>query len=211
MSMMNSKTYWEGYYKNNPNPSVESPFASFTLPFLEKGMSMYELGCGNGRDSVFFAQKGLNVTAFDQCDSEIEHLKGAFKNVNVSFEAGDFTALGKRKEVDSIYSRFTLHSVSEKLEKDTLDWAFKTLKPNGVLLIEIRSVLDELYGQGEALNTNEFMTSHYRRFVEFEPFVKRIQNAGFSIIYKIQAKGLAPYKSEDPVVIRVIAQKRSFD
>lgn len=174
-------------------------------------MSMYELGCGNGRDSVFFGNNGLIVSAFDQCDSEIEHLNNACKNVNISFEAGDFTALGKRKAVDSIYSRFTLHSVSEKLEKDTLDWAFKTLKPNGILLVEIRSVLDELYGKGEPLNTNEFMTSHYRRFVEFEPFVQRIQKAGFSIIYKIQSKGLAPYKSEDPVVIRVIAQKRSLD
>ena len=208
---MNSKSYWEDYYRSNPDPSGESPFAIFTLPFLEKGMSMYELGCGNGRDSVFFAKNGLEVIAFDQCVSEITHLNKSCKDLSVAFESGDFTALGKRKEVDSIYSRFTLHSVSEKLEKDTLDWAFKTLKPKGILLIEIRSVLDELYGKGEALSTNEFMTSHYRRFVEFDPFVQRIKNAGFSIIYKVQSRGLAPYKSEDPVVIRVIAQKQSFE
>ena len=40
-----------------------------------------------------------------------------------------------------------------------------------------------------------------------EPFAQRLEEAGFKILYKLQSKGLAPYKTEDPVVIRIIAQK----
>ena len=38
--------------------------------------------------------------------------------------------------------------------------------------------------------------------------LNRIENSGFEIMYKIEDKGLAIYKDEDPVVIRIIAQKK---
>ena len=59
--------YWEDYYKNHQDPGEESPFARFVLPFFNKSDSLYELGCGNGRDSIFFEKFGLNIIAFDQC------------------------------------------------------------------------------------------------------------------------------------------------
>ena len=37
--------------------------------------------------------------------------------------------------------------------------------------------------------------------------VNSLTEAGFDILYKVQSKGLAQYKSEDPMVIRIIAQK----
>ena len=52
-----------------------------------------------------------------------------------------------------------------------------------------------------------FVTDHYRRFVHFDTIIGRVESVGFKIIYKVQSKGLAPYGTEDPVVIRLIAQK----
>lgn len=201
--------YWEEYYKNHQDPGDESPFARFIVPFLKNGGSLYELGCGNGRDSLFFEKFGVNIVAFDQCENEINYLNDKYKSEKLSFEDGDFTTLGKKAPSDSIYSRFTLHSVNEEQEIQTLKWAFDTLKDNGLFFIEIRSVHDELFGQGEALDGNSFVTDHYRRFVKFEDFVGRIEAVGFNVMYKLQSKGLAVYKTEDPMVIRVIAQKIS--
>lgn len=201
--------YWEEYYKNNQDPVDESPFARFVVPFLKNGGSLYELGCGNGRDSIFFEKFGVNIVAFDQCENEINYLNDKYKSDSISFEDGDFTALGKKDPSDSIYSRFTLHSVNEEQEVQTLKWAHDTLKDNGLFFIEIRSVHDELFGQGDAVDGNSFVTDHYRRFVNFEDFVGRIEAVGFNVIYKLQSKGLAIYKTEDPMVIRVIAQKNS--
>ncbi len=207
--MTDSKEYWEGYYRQNPDPAHESPFARFAAGFLNDGDHLYELGCGNGRDSFYFGKLGVHVVAFDQCDSELAYLNEQNDQPNVQFEAGDFTALGIRPKVQHIYSRFTLHSVAEDKERQTLDWAFETLEENGLMLIEIRSIRDELYGKGEEVGKDEFVTTHYRRFVDFAGFVGRVKEAGFSILYKIESSGLAPYGDNDPVVIRVVAQRKA--
>ena len=175
--------------------------------FLAAEDKMYELGCGNGRDSVFFGNMGVEIIGFDQCQEEISHLNDQNTLQNIRFEAADFTQLGVKPKVNRIYSRFTLHSVSEEKEKDTLDWCLSNLEEEGLLFIEIRSILDELCGKGEKVGENEYVTTHYRRFVVFQDFIQRIEEAGFSILYKIESKGLAPYGSEDPVVIRVVAQR----
>jgi cyclopropane fatty-acyl-phospholipid synthase-like methyltransferase len=205
--MVDSKEYWEGYYKNNPDPFGESQFARFVAGFLNQGESLYELGCGNGRDSMFFGKKGVEVVAFDQCENEIGYLESKNEMPNLHFESGDFTNLGNRTKVNHIYSRFTLHSVSEDKEVDTLAWAYNHLLSRGFLFVEIRGVNDDLYGKGEKVGIDEFVTSHYRRFVVFEDFVQRIQRAGFEVIYKIESKGLAPHGDDDPAVIRVVGRR----
>jgi len=203
--MSENKEYWEGYYRDHRDPAAESPFAQFVSGFLSPGDHMYELGCGNGRDSVYFAKKGVNVTAFDQCSNEISYLNEQHGSPHLSFESGDFTALGNRPKTNAIYSRFTLHSVTLEGERRALQWSYDTLEEGGRMYIEIRSVQDELCGQGEQVGENEYVTSHYRRFVTFDGFVERIKNAGFSILYQQEDKGLAPYGDDDPVVIRVVA------
>ncbi len=199
--------YWEDYYKNHQDPGDESPFARFVMPFLNATDSLYELGCGNGRDSIFFEKFGINIIAFDQCKNEVDYLNTQYKTENLSFEEADFTNIGKRPLVENIYSRFTLHSVNLEQEIRTLNWAYETLKARGLFFIEIRSVHDELFGKGDALSDNSFVTDHFRRFVKLESFILRLEKAGFNILYKLQSKGLAVYKSEDPMVIRVIVQK----
>ena len=57
------------------------------------------------------------------------------------------------------------------------------------------------------MTDNSFVTDHYRRFVEFDSFTSRLEGAGFKVLYKLQSKGLAVYKAEDPIVIRVIGQR----
>lgn len=206
--MSNSKAYWEAYYATHKEPNDESMFAKFACPFLQEGDSLYELGCGNGRDSIFFARQGIKVLGFDQCESEIEYLNNKFKDLgNLSFEVGDFTALGPKENSNYIYSRFTLHSVKLENEINTLNWAANHLHPRGLFFIEVRSIKDELFGIGEKVEKNAFVTDHYRRFLELESFVQRLKNAGLEILYVLQSRGLAPYKDEDPEIIRIIAQK----
>ena len=57
--MTDSRSYWENYYRENPDPNGESPFARFVSGFISAEDKMYELGCGNGRDSVFFGRLGV--------------------------------------------------------------------------------------------------------------------------------------------------------
>ena len=51
------------------------------------------------------------------------------------------------------------------------------------------------------------MTDHYRRFIVMEEMIKNGIDSGLSVVYSLQSKGLAPYKTKDPEVIRLIFQK----
>lgn len=51
-----------------------------------------DLGCGNGRDSIYFSRSGLNVTAIDASDSVIRQLKQENNEDNICFICDDFVS-----------------------------------------------------------------------------------------------------------------------
>ena len=67
--------YWNDYYAKNVALQTPSPFAKFVYSnYLNAGKDLLELGCGNGRDSLYFVSKGINVTAIDASDVAINAL-----------------------------------------------------------------------------------------------------------------------------------------
>ncbi len=206
---VNSSTFWEAYYAKHREPANCSMFAAFVSPFLKEGKRLLEFGCGNARDSIYFAQQGVNVLAIDQCSNELDFLTDKFKDLDhLNFKSGDMTNLPELEASDYLYSRFTIHAIDRSGEQRLLQWASNNLKSNGLFFIEVRSIKDTLFGKGEALADNAFFTDHYRRFITLKDFEHRLESNGFDILYSLESNGLAPYKDDDPIVIRVIAQKK---
>ena len=211
---MNDKKYWTNYYATNQMPKEPSTFAQFILPKLKKNKQLIELGCGNGRDSIYFSKNGLNVHAVDQVKNEIDFLNKNFNEENITFIAEDFTSLEntnnkliKNTKYDYIYSRFTFHSINEEKENNTLDWIENNLKKEGLFLLEARSIKDPMFKQGNTLSDTENFTTHYRRYMELEKILKKLELKNLKVIYKKEDKDLAVYKDDNPVVIRIIAMK----
>ena len=75
------------------------------------------------------------------------------------------------------------------------------------LFIETRSIKDDLCGVGKKIGKNEFVTDHYRRFINKKDLIKKLQKS-FKIIYLKESKGFSKFKKEDPCLIRVIAVKK---
>ncbi len=207
--MNTSSDFWENYYATHRNPVACSLFAEFVTPFLKKGELLVEFGCGNARDSVHFAKQGVNVMAIDQCTKEIGYLNQEFADLgNISFLADDMTRLSPNMEKsDYLYSRFTLHAIDKESQSRVFNWSSANLKSGGLFFIEVRSVKDDLFGQGESLKDNAFFTDHYRRFIVLDEMLEEMKECGFKILYSQESNGLAPFKDKDPIVIRIIAQK----
>lgn len=205
------KEYWNKYYKTHKNPGTPSPFAIYIQKYISENNTLLELGCGNGRDAVYLANNGLSVIGMDQISEEIDFLNSKYSNENLKFICDDFTNIKLiNNTFNNIYSRFTLHAISEKQANDVLQWTLNHLENDGLFLLEVRSTNDELYNEGEKIigERNVRITSHYRRFIEFDILKTKITNLGFHIVEAIEDKNLAVYKDENPVVIRIIAQKR---
>jgi len=205
------KTYWDQFYaKAHPDLQTPSSFARTCLGWLGEGQALFELGCGNGRDALFFARSGLRVTAVDQSEVAIGRLRalGIAAAHAPTFLCASFAELGEGHAPDAVYSRFTLHAVPAGVASTALGWAYRSLRPGGVLLAEARSVKGSTYGLGEPRERDAFVyQGHYRRFVRGEELVAELEGLGFAIVDHVEADGLAVYKDDDPVVVRVVAKK----
>ena len=199
--------YWNEYYKDAAQ-SLESPFAAFVNEKILDRQTMLEVGCGNGRDSQFFARNNHNVVAIDRSDSAIVQCRSSFSELNIRFECGLISDISNLCNIDVVYSRFVIHAMPLQEELDLIDEVHRVLKKGGLFFIECRSINDDMFRDGEILSPTERINGHYRRFIILDELVERLENVGLKVTYKIEDRGLAIHRSEDPVVIRVIAKKR---
>ena len=160
------------------------------------------------------AQNNLNVVAVDQVQEEIDYLNENHKEENILFVCDDFTNLDytshdiiNETDFDYIYSRFTFHSINEAKEDRTLDWIENNLDKGGCFLLEARSLNDPMFKQGKSLSDTENYTTHYRRYMNLNKIIEKLESRNFEIIYKIEDNNLAVYKDDNPYVIRIIAKK----
>lgn len=211
------KAYWTNKYATDPGDTDPSLFARSCMATVghrdrtvHAGDSLLELGHGNGRDALYFAKLGVNVFGCDQSGMICEGSGDI-----VDLQQGDFTELDLEQirsrfgqdSFDHVYSRFSWHSITELGEYKTLDWIRQVLSPYGSLLIECRTVYDELFQVGFPKGTWTYQSAdgHCRRFIQPGRLINHLLEDGFQIDYAEVGRGFAPYKNEDPKVLRVHA------
>jgi adenylylsulfate kinase-like enzyme len=203
------RNHWAQVYRDY-KPQPPSSFAMACSRRLHAQMSLLELGCGTGRDAIFFAQHGLRVTALDRSDAAIESCRSGLIGTSAEFLCLDAASAGSLlpRRFDVVYSRFSLHAMTREEERGALQASHDLLSAGGLLCIECRSINDALARQGEVISPTERISGHYRRFIVRHELIEQLDMLGFDIIDQVESQGLAIHGDEDPVVIRVVAKKR---
>ncbi len=167
---MNQKNYWETEWKDAKTKTTNR-FARrcFSKIKEKKFHSLLDLGCGDGRDSLYFAKKGLNVTSVDFSESGIGKLKQAMKKKRITNIHPILKDIGKASfkgnSFDVIYAHLSLHYFDENTTKTIFDRAYKILKPSGIIFIKVKSTNDELYGAGKKTGEDTYIEGgHLRHF-----------------------------------------------
>ena len=88
-----------------------------------KPYRVLDIGCGEGKDAVFFAKCGYDVTAFDISEQGIEKAKKLVEHnkVEVRFFKADFFDYHPDAEYDIIFSSGVLHFIPENDRKELCD------------------------------------------------------------------------------------------
>jgi SAM-dependent methyltransferase len=191
---MTIQTYWHTFYSNKSHVNECTPFCQFVLEYFREYTTIsrvLDAGCGNGRDSYSLA-KTYNVDGVDNSG----FIPVSANNVN--FAIDDFVTMNK-DNYDMIYSRFTMHSITDEQQVTFLD----TIKENSYLVIEARSK------KGEDDDVYHGKT-HYRNYLDFDHIKALLTTKGFDILYEYEGAGLAKYKSEDPVCVRILCRKSNI-
>ncbi len=207
--LSNHKSYWNEFYKEVDYLEKPSKFAIFIKKFLKKyNGSIIDVGCGNGRDLLYFVKNKYYVIGIDISKKAIEICKKKIPKKNrQNLFVKNFVKFNynKIKGNISIYSRFTLHTISLK-DEEIFFKNLENLNNLDFLFIETRSIKDDLFGIGKKIGKNEYFTDHYRRFVDKLDLVNKLKKK-FRILYIKESKGYSKFKNEDPCLIRIIAQK----
>lgn len=213
MPKKNNKNFWNKFYKNKLAVNKPSNFAIFVNNFLKKKKTkIVDVGCGNGRDLIFFKRKKFDFIGIDLSNNASQLIKKKLKKTedkNKIFN-DDFVKFNYKKKIKnkfSIYSRFTWHTINKKNESLFIN-KISNLSNLEYLFIETRSIKDDLFGKGKKISKYEFITDHYRRFINKKELIKKLKKK-FKIIYLKEKKGFSKFKKEDPCLIRLIALKKS--
>ncbi len=155
-----SKEDWIQAWKDDPHWDKREPSKLVNRLLDEtdkkKVLSVLELGCGNGVDSIAFGEKGHKVIGIDISPDAIKLAKKNSKLSNVTFEVGDAEKLKfKDSQFDLVYSMAVLHS--SDLEKSVPELS-RVLKPGGKALLflyqkteyEYNDATEENFGYGES-------------------------------------------------------------
>ena len=202
--------HWDNYYLQSSAPLKPSPFAQSVLTDIKSGNTLLEIGSGNGRDASFFSSNGIKVFAIDRSQAAIQICKDRHSNLSAKFFVGVlsdvYNQLSKIK-FDIVFSRFVLHAMPLSEEIETLSICNKLMKTGAKIYIECRSINDPLARKGEIISETERIDGHYRRFIIIDELKDRLSTAGFKVLDAIESDGLATFKDDNPVVIRIIAEK----
>ena len=209
--MIRKSKYWNFFYEKKSPPVYSSNFSKFILKskFLDKNTQLFDLGCGNGRDTLFFLKKKFKCIGFDKSSTVIKKIKIKNPRNKNNFYVIDFSKLKfdkLTKKNFSLYLRFSLHALQQKEENNFFKNIYK-LKKLRFIFIETRTIFDHLYGKGIKVGTNAFYTDHYRRFADPEILKKKLEKK-FKIVFFELGKNFAKYKNENPKVLRICCKKK---
>lgn len=100
----------------------------------QKAQTLLELGAGTGKDSLFFQNAGLDVTAIDLSSEMVKHCKA--KDINASVM--DFMKLEFPKtSFDSVYAMNSLLHTPKQNLPELLENIRKILKPEGLFFFGV--------------------------------------------------------------------------
>ena len=199
--------YWNSYYRSDITPKSPSDFAMFITSYLKPEKKLIDLGCGNGRDSMYFCNIGLKVTAVDSSPEAISLIDESLPIFTV---CDDFVAAKALfcVDYDYCYLRWSIHAINQKQQDDLLPNIYNALNKNGILFIEARTTNDSKFGVGKYLGQNEyFFDNHYTRFIDVNELSEQLASTGFKLIYCKEFRDFANMNENSPTMVRLIAQK----
>jgi SAM-dependent methyltransferase len=206
--------YWADFYSHN-RLTAPSPFGALLAARSDLPDRIVDLGCGDGRDAIAFAQAGRQVVGLDYSAAAVDHATERATELGLSdlasFEVvilGRGTrykralrdARGRSAEPTLFYARFFLNSLTDEAQDALMAAIADVAAPGDMFAAEFRTDRDE--------TTKKAFGKHFRRFQNGPVFAKALaEQYGFVPFVEQEGNGLSVFEGEDPHLYRVIARR----
>jgi ubiquinone/menaquinone biosynthesis C-methylase UbiE len=115
------------------------------LSFLGEGeKEIFDAGCGTGKASIYFAQKGHRVLSFDLAEGMLKQtmIDSEEKGVVVKPVRGNMRDISfADSSFDAIWNVASLVHVSKEMREEVILEFYRVLKPEGILHIGVQNFL----------------------------------------------------------------------
>jgi len=156
------------YVSSTMHVDMSSHYELF-LTHVPAGGCILDAGCGSGRDSRYFLDRGYSVQAFDLSE---EMVKAATVLTNLPVRRLSFQEMDYVAEFDGIWACASLLHVPKDQLADVFRRLAKALKPDGVLYCSFKNRDEDFSNDGR----------HFSCFNErqFRSFLDSVE--GFSLV-----------------------------
>lgn len=212
---MGRHEYWDSYYSSpRPGPVIPSQFAAFVAAEYLRGHQVMDFGCGNGRDSLFFATVGAPVLGLDGSSKAVELCTGQAearglasarflrRDLDDPALPAELAGLRPAEQGTLLYARFFLHAITDPEEQLFFEIAAGLMRPERDLLaMEFRTHRDR--------DLPKQTVNHFRRYVDPLRVLQRAAGTGLATEYFVEGFGFAKYGSDDAHVARFVLRRLS--
>lgn len=182
------KVLWENAYAEKRDVFGKEPsrFAKRCIDLIVTSPAkMLDIGCGEGRDSVFFANQGYTVTGIDFSENAILHAREQYSSITgLDFSVCDISLDPlpyRSSSFQVVYSHLGLHYFDDQTTDKVFKEIRRVLAPQGVLAFNVKSVKDYKYNEGTRIEDNYYISNnHARHFFDKEYTLKKL--AKYSVV-----------------------------
>ncbi|MDP9443198.1 MAG: class I SAM-dependent methyltransferase [Actinomycetota bacterium] len=208
------RRFWDEFYTGEASAGVPvhpSPFALWVRQREHPPGLVVDVGSGTGRDALWFAGQGFDVVGVDYSGPAVAEaaeqavrrgLRASFQTLNLYdlrqvLTCGALLARhpeGRR----ALYARFLVHALEDEGRHNLWLLAGMALSRGGRLYLEFRTEQDG--------TTRHTFGEHFRRLLSADRVVQELESAGAEVEDRLQGRGMARYRDEDPHVCRLVAR-----
>jgi len=138
----------EEFYTSTLNIDMSALYEPFTS-YLKPNDTILDAGCGSGRDSKFFLEKGYTVEAFDASSIMV---KMAQELTGIAIKQLKFQQLDEIEKYDAVWACASLLHIPMSELLGSMQRIANSLKDNGVWYLSFK------YGDGERKTSNRQFT-----------------------------------------------------
>jgi len=211
---------WEEKYQKNkyywglkPNPTLEE-----YINEIPKGKAL-NIGAGEGRNSIFLAKNGFEVTAIDRIKQGLDKIKKLAKKHNLTIKTNlcDIKNLKFEKEKYSlIISVSTIHFLKKSEINPILDKIINSLKISGFIYLSVFSTKDPMLKlikerKIEEIEENTFYLPKfktYRHFFTKTEIKEKFKDFNIILLKQKEILDTGHDKPHYHNIIEFLAQKR---
>lgn len=153
----------ENFIANTQNADMHPTQERF-LRLLDANTSILDFGCGSGRDTKYFLEKGYRVTATDG-SSELCRLASEFTGIKVKEML--FQELDAINQYDGIWACSSILHLPKKELLPVIQKMCEALKDNGIIYISFK--YGDFKGERNGRYFTDFTEKTFREVVEKIP------------------------------------------